>query len=90
LERDFIFSQNSAKIKINMLLKIKVIPKSSQDKIIRQAVDNFKIKITDAPEKGKANKKVIQLLAKEFGVSQSNVIITHGLTNRNKSVRINK
>ncbi len=82
-----------------MLIKIKVIPKSSQNKIIREnnifrinpkpEQVRFRVKITDAPEKGKANKKVVKLLAKEFKVAKSQVEIIKGLTSQNKLVKIN-
>jgi uncharacterized protein (TIGR00251 family) len=78
-----------------MQFKIKVIPKSSENKIIE--LDNksdsldavrFKIKVTDVPEKGKANSKVIQLLADYFGVAKSSVQIIRGLTISEKTIKI--
>ena len=79
-----------------MQIRIKVIPKSSENKIIKEnplrlseASNIFKIKITDVPEKGKANEKIIKLLAKEFKISKSQVEIIKGLTSRNKIVKIN-
>ena len=70
-----------------MQLKVKVIPKSSQNKII--PVDDFlKIKITTAPEKGKANKQVIKMLAKKFNVPTSQIEIVRGLTSQEKIVKI--
>ncbi len=70
-----------------MLIKVKVIPKSSQNIVVQEG-NIFKVKITDAPEKGKANKKVIKLLANEFGVAKSQVEIVRGLTKREKVVKI--
>ena len=71
-----------------MIVQVKIIPKSSQDKIVREG-DSFKIKVTDAPEKGKANNKVIKLLAKEFEVPKSQIEIIKGLTKRDKLIKIN-
>jgi len=72
-----------------MFLKIKVIPKSSLNQVIKEADGSYKIKITTAPEQGRANKKVIELLAKELKVAPSSLEIVQGLTSRNKLVRIN-
>ncbi|HPI67159.1 MAG TPA: DUF167 domain-containing protein [bacterium] len=72
-----------------MLLNIKVIPKSSLNQVIKQTDGSYKIKITTAPEQGRANKKVIALLAKELKVSKSSLEIVQGLTSRNKLVKIN-
>ena len=71
-----------------MLIKVKIIPKSSINKIILEN-DIFKIKITNAPEKGKANDRVIKLLSKHFKVPKSNIEIIKGLTKPNKIVKIN-
>jgi len=82
-----------------MLINIKVIPKSSQNKIILEndvfkinpkvEQAHFRVKITDAPEKGKANYKVIKLLARHFKVAKSDIEIVKGLTKREKLVKIN-
>lgn len=82
-----------------MLINIKVIPKSSQNKIILEndvfkinpkvEQAHFRVKITNAPEKGKANNKVIELLSKHFKVSKLNIEIVKGLTKPNKIVKIN-
>ena len=70
-----------------MQIKVKVMPKSSCNKIVYEN-GIFKIKVTDAPEKGKANHKIIKLLAREFNVAKSNIEIIKGLTGRNKIVKI--
>ena len=71
-----------------MQISIKVIPQSSQNKIFVEK-DVLKIKITDAPHKGKANAKIIKILAQHFKVSKSQIEIIKGLTSRNKIVKIN-
>ena len=71
-----------------MKTKIKVIAGSSCDRVIQE--DGFlKVKTTTPPSKGKANKKVVELLADYFKVSKSDVDIIKGLTSSNKIVNIN-
>lgn len=48
----------------------------------------YKIYVTAAPEQGKANKKMIELLAEYFKVSKSQVRIIKGEILRNKIVEI--
>jgi len=72
-----------------MQIKLKVIPKSSQNKVIPQDNNFFKIKVTSAPDKGKANQQVIKLLAQHFKTSKSNIQIIKGLTSQHKVVNIN-
>ena len=73
---------------------IKVITKTSYDKVIEDNTDLFdgkrtiKIKTTAAPIDGEANKKIIEILAKYFSRARSKIKITHGLSNCSKIVQI--
>jgi uncharacterized protein (TIGR00251 family) len=68
-------------------MPVRVVPGARVEKA---AVENgaLKIWIRTAPEDGKANKAVIELLAKIISVPRSNVEIIKGLTSRDKRVRI--
>ena len=46
------------------------------------------VRVTAAPEKGKANKAVVALIAKALGVAKSSVSVISGETDRNKVLRI--
>lgn len=46
------------------------------------------VRVTAAPEKGKANAAVIALLAKALGVPKSALRLTAGETDRNKTILI--
>lgn len=48
----------------------------------------YKVYVTAAPEKGKANKKMIELLAEYFKASKSQIKIIKGEISRNKIVEI--
>jgi uncharacterized protein (TIGR00251 family) len=70
-------------------LSLKVIPKSSKNEIVGLLEDGtLKLKITAAPEKGKANAEICEFLAREFGVSKRNVEIVRGETSAHKQVVI--
>jgi len=72
-----------------MRLNIKVIPKASRNEVIEE--DNaFKVYVRAVPDKGKANKSVIELIAKHFGVKKKDVTLIAGLKNRNKVVEVSK
>jgi len=71
-------------------LRVKVIPKSSRSEVAGKMDDGtLKVKVTAAPEKGKANDEVVALLAKHYGVNRSAVEIVRGHTSQLKEVRIN-
>lgn len=52
------------------------------------ATTSLKVKVRAQPEKGKANKALIKLLAKTLGVAQSDLALTAGTTHRNKTLLV--
>ncbi len=71
-----------------MIINVKVIPKSSQNKIVGFEGEVLKVKCTVAPEKGKANAAVIALLSKYYKVPKSAITILKGKTVSRKVVEI--
>ena len=69
-------------------LRIKVVPKSSRDRIAGRVGDAIKVCVTAAPERGKANAAVVALLAKTLRVPRSAVRIVAGETAARKTVEI--
>jgi len=66
-----------------MKIRVKVVPRSSKDSV--EEVDGvLVVRTTKAPVKGEANRAVIALLAKHFGVSKSGVELVTGHTTRFK------
>ena len=73
-----------------MKICAKVKPSASRNEIKKRADGTYEIFVTAAPEKGKANKAVIDLLADMFEVKRSSVRIVKGATFRNKVIEISK
>ena len=72
------------------LLAVRVTPKASRNEVtgLYTAADgmvSLSVKVTAAPDKGKANKAVIDLLAKKSGVAKSTLSLVKGETDRNKT-----
>ena len=78
----------SKKTRDGLTLKIKVEPRSSRAGIIGPYGDALKIKLTSPPVEGKANKELIEVLAKEFGIHKKDVEIIMGKNSSNKVVRL--
>ena len=72
------------------ILKVYLQPRSSRNEIVGPYRDGIKIKVTAPPIEGKANEALVQLLAKEFGISSSCIEILKGLHSREKTVRISR
>jgi len=70
-----------------MKISIKVIPKSSPERVLTKD-GTIKVYVSAAPDKGKANKAVVSLLAKTYKVAKSKVVIISGETSKNKIVEV--
>ena len=66
---------------------IRVTPHSKQNKVVEND-GVLRVYTNAAPEKGKANAAVIELLAKHFGVAKSQIKIVRGDTTRDKVIEI--
>lgn len=71
-----------------MLLRIKVKPNSKTDEIIRETDGSLKVKIRAQPVEGKANKYLVEFLAKKLGLSKSQVNLLKGESNSFKTLEI--
>lgn len=71
-----------------MIIKVKVKPGASKNEVKKIDENIYEVRTTVIPEKGKANEKVIELLAKFFDVPKSKVEIIRGQTSREKEVKI--
>ncbi len=70
-----------------MIIHVKVKPNSPKNLLTKIAEKDYVAEVAEAPENGKANQKLINLLAKEFGVSVKNVKIKNP-SSRKKVVEI--
>jgi len=72
----------------DIVIKVKIIPGSSKNKVIGVYNNSLKITITAPPIEGKANKKCITYIAKCFDVAKSKIEIISGQTSKNKLIKI--
>jgi uncharacterized protein (TIGR00251 family) len=76
-----------------LLLAVRVTPKSSRDEVtgLHEAADgavSLAIKVTAVPDRGRANKAVIETLARACGLPKSAFQLVSGETDRNKTILI--
>lgn len=63
-----------------MKLTVKVIPNAARNMVVGWLDGRLKLKVSAQPEKGKANKAVIRLLAHVFQISTKNIELLSGST----------
>ena len=72
-------------------IRVKVIPKSSKTELAGYLPDGtWKMKVAAAPEKGKANRALVEYLAEHFGVAKSRIHIMSGETSQLKRIRVDE
>jgi hypothetical protein len=71
-----------------MRIYVKVVPKSSRNKIEKISDEEYKVWVTAPPVDGKANEALAKILSDYFNVSKSNIIIVGGKTSKTKIVDI--
>jgi len=71
-----------------VIFTTKVVPGSSKTAVCGLLDGMVKIKVSAAPEKGKANQCLIEFLAKQLGVKKNAVSIISGQTNPVKRVQV--
>jgi hypothetical protein len=69
-----------------VLIPVKVVPSASRDRIAGVLDGALKITVAAPPEKGKANKAVIALLARALGVKKHQLAVVVGATSPHKTV----
>lgn len=71
-----------------IIIPVKVQPNASKERIVGEYNGQLKVAVTAAPEKGKANKAIIKLLAEKLDTKISSIRIISGETSREKRVFI--
>lgn len=71
-----------------LICTIKVIPSSGRNAWALDKNGILKCYLKSVPEKGKANKELIKILADALSVAQRRISLVGGLTSRTKRVKI--
>ena len=71
-----------------MRIKVKVKSNAKKEEIKKIDEDYYEVRVTVVPEKGKANKRVIEILSKHFKIPKSKIRLVRGETSREKVFEI--
>jgi uncharacterized protein (TIGR00251 family) len=71
-----------------ILLRIRVAPKASANRFLGIHDGRLKVQVTAAPEKGKANRAVIALVADTLGIGARSCEVVAGAQARDKTIRL--
>jgi uncharacterized protein len=71
-----------------MRIYVKVTPRAGKNELTKISDGEYRVKVTDPPEKGKANEKVVELLAYHLAVPKSSLHIVAGKSARIKIIDV--
>ncbi|MGC1273601.1 MAG: DUF167 domain-containing protein [Planctomycetaceae bacterium] len=71
-----------------VVLPVHAKPKSSRNGVVGVHAGRLKVAVTAAPEKGKANAAVLEVLAKGLGLKRSQLSLVAGETDPRKTVLV--
>lgn len=71
-----------------LVLEIRLQPRAGANELVGISDGRLRIRVSAAPVENAANRKMIAMLAKEFGVAKSRVRVLAGATSRDKRVAI--
>ena len=69
-------------------ISIKVQPNAGKNQVIGLTNDTWRIKIAAPPDKGKANKQLVEYLSEILEIKKDHVTVVQGYTSHNKLVCI--
>ena len=79
---------NVIKTDTGVILSVRTLPGSSKNRVIGEYGGRLKLAVNAVPERGKANKAVIELLANALRIHASSIQIISGESSRDKRLMI--
>ena len=71
-----------------MKIVLKVIARAKKEVVEKISENGYRVKVAAPPEKGKANKRVLELISKELGIKKQDIRIVSGETSARKILEI--
>jgi uncharacterized protein len=69
-------------------LRLRVSPGADRSEIVGRHGDAWRVRVAAAPERGKANASVVELLAGSLGLARRAVHVVAGQASRNKVIEV--
>jgi uncharacterized protein len=71
------------------LLRLTVVPGAQRTQVVGLYGDRLKVRLAAPPEKGAANRELIDFLARSLNLPKSSFTLTSGASSRSKVVAVN-
>ncbi len=71
-----------------MLIRVYVTPNAREAYVVKVSEDYFEVRVDERAAGGRANKRLLEILAEHFKVQKSRISIVKGPKSRNKIVQV--
>ena len=71
-----------------MLIRVHVIPNAREASVTKVDESVFEVRVDERAIHGRANKRLLEIMAKHLGVPKSKVFITRGAKTRDKIIEV--
>ena len=71
-----------------MLIRVYVTPNARETRVVKVSDDYFEVRVDERAVGGRANKRLLEILAEHFKVQKSRISILKGTKTRNKLVQV--
>ncbi len=71
-----------------MLIRVFVTPNAREASVVKVSDDYFEVRVDERAVGGRANKRLLEILAEHFKIPKSRITILKGTTKRNKFVQV--
>jgi uncharacterized protein (TIGR00251 family) len=71
-----------------MLIRVYVTPNAREARVVKVSDDYFEVQVDEMAVGGRANKRLLKILAEHFKVQKSRISILKGTKTRNKLVQV--
>ncbi len=71
-----------------MRIRVAVVPNAKTPEILKVGEGEYRVRVNARATEGRANERLIELLAGHFGIPKSRVRIIRGVRGRNKVVEV--
>jgi uncharacterized protein (TIGR00251 family) len=74
--------------RVSAILRVTVQPQAPEDRVVGFHGEALKVKVTAPPTAGKANQRLVEILADRLNIAKSRIEIIQGHRSRKKLLRI--
>ncbi len=71
-----------------MLIRVYVTPNAKEARVVQVIEDYFEVRVDERVVDGRANKRLLEILAEHFKVPKSRITILKGTKTRNKTIQV--